>query len=323
MLNIVLGAFLEMSRPVRKSGVKKLNGCINNLRKRRKGSVTPGGESEAELDKRLRREIADKVKNHKPLTPAEQAKYAEDELVFDVCAQFERVELKAVEYGLSPTFYEFNELAIQFGYVIMFSAAWPAAAFLALLNNLAEIRLDSIKILKITRRVPATAHATGIGAWRQVLLFLLYLGLATNLLILAYTSDMFGRYYPSVTPLELFVIVVMLEHMLIGMKLLIDYVIPDVPASVRIEMAREEWLADRRIHAEYGRGSADITPSGRTSTVSEGGVRGWKPVSTRPSATAVLAPATAPAAHYVPLAPLAPAGSNAPLATQQEPYAAR
>lgn len=321
MVNIVLGAFLEISHPLRKAGVKKLLACINNLRKRKKGAVGPDSESAAERDKRLRREIAVKVKKHKPLTPAEQAAYAEDELVFDVCAQFERVELKSVAFGLSPTFYEFNELAIQFGYVIMFSAAWPAAAFLALLNNLVELRLDSIKILKITRRVPATDQVNGIGAWRQVLVFLLYLGLATNLLIMAYTSDMFGRYYSSVTTLELFVVVVVLEHALIGMKLLIDYIIPDVPASVRVEMAREEWLADRRIHAEYGRNSTASATDGRVSTASAGGGGGWKPVTTRPSATAVLAPAAAATAYYVQLAPAA--GPDAPLATQQAPYAPR
>ena len=74
-----------------------------------------------------------------------------------------------MEYGLTPTFYEFNELTIQFGYVVMFSAAWPAAAALALLNNLVEIRLDSVKILKLARRVPALNQASNIGAWRKVI----------------------------------------------------------------------------------------------------------------------------------------------------------
>jgi len=77
---------------------------------------------------------------------------------------------------------------------------------------------------------------------------LTYLGLATNLLIIVYTSDMFGRYYPDLSSLEVFVLVVVLEHVLIGSKLLIDYLVPDVPSSVRISLAREAWLADRRVH---------------------------------------------------------------------------
>lgn len=47
-----------------------------------------------------------------------------------------------------------------------------------------ELRLDSIQILKTTRRVPAVgAECKGIGAWRSVLVALSYLGLASNLFV--------------------------------------------------------------------------------------------------------------------------------------------
>ena len=67
---------------------------------------------------------------------------------------------------------------------------------------------------------------------------LTYLGLATNLFIIVYTSDMCGRYWPEFTTLEVFFVVVLLEHVLIALKLMIDYLVPDVPASVRISLAR-------------------------------------------------------------------------------------
>lgn len=325
IINFVMGTFVEISRPLLKIAVRKLASCINNLRKRKKSStsVTPGTETDPEREKRQRREINEKVRKRQPLTEAERAKYDEDELVYEVCAQLERPELKSVEKGLPPSFYEFNELAIQFGYIIMFSAAWPAAAAMALLNNLIEVRLDSVKVLKITRRVPASAQGKGIGAWRQVLGFLVYLGLATNLLIIAYTTDMFSRYYPEISALEVLVIVVVLEHALIVLKMTIDYIIPDVPASVRVEMAREEWLADRRIHAQLEHASLGYLAGSNTQAALGSSKGGWKPISTRPSATAVLAPAPAPSTNYVPLAPLAPVSPNAPHVTKQMPYARR
>ena len=65
--------------------------------------------------------------------------------------------------------------------------------------------------------------------------------------ILIYTSDWFERFYPSFTPLDKLLLVVVLEHALIGLKLLIDACVPDMPAGVRIALAREEWLADQRV----------------------------------------------------------------------------
>ncbi|EOD26874.1 hypothetical protein EMIHUDRAFT_254399 [Emiliania huxleyi CCMP1516] len=185
-----------------------------------RGGADGGATGGCDLSKRRRKER---------LTPAEERLYEQNELIVDIVAQYDLPELKAVEFGLSPTFYEFNELALQFGYIVLFSAALPAAAGLALLNNLLELRLDSVKVLKLTRRVPATSDSKGIGAWRSILLFLTY------------------RFYPSFTPLDKLLLVVVLEHALIGLKLLIDACVPDMPAGVRIALAREEWLADQRV----------------------------------------------------------------------------
>ena len=39
--------------------------------------------------------------------------------------EFERPKLKALTHGLNATFYEYNELVIQYGYIVMFSPALP------------------------------------------------------------------------------------------------------------------------------------------------------------------------------------------------------
>ncbi len=40
------------------------------------------------------------------------------------------------------------------------------------------------------------------------------------------------------------------EHALLGLKLLIDYVVPDVPSRIRVRLARDEHQAEQRVAAE-------------------------------------------------------------------------
>ena len=57
-------------------------------------------------------------------------------------------------------FAEYQEMVVQFGYVTLFAAAFPATAALALINNMIEIRSDAYKLLKATQR-PACMRAAG------------------------------------------------------------------------------------------------------------------------------------------------------------------
>lgn len=70
-------------------------------------------------------------------------------------------------------------LAIQYGYVIFFVAAFPLAPFFAFINNIAEIRIDAQKFLLHNRR-PIPKRISGIGAWNGILQAATYLGIVTN-----------------------------------------------------------------------------------------------------------------------------------------------
>uniref|UniRef100_A0A7S4EWD0 Anoctamin transmembrane domain-containing protein n=2 Tax=Chrysotila carterae TaxID=13221 RepID=A0A7S4EWD0_CHRCT len=187
-----------------------------------------------------------KVKKKQKLTPEEKKIYAEREFLYDVIAEYERPELKSVQQGLDATFYEYNELVIQFGYVIMFSTALPLAALIALVNNLYEVRSDAWKIFKFHRRIRPSGAVNGTGAWRRIIKFLSCVGLATNLLILAYTSDLFDALGLE-SELARFGAVVAAEHLLVAAVLFIDWVVPDMPEQVKRDLAREQWLAEKRV----------------------------------------------------------------------------
>uniref|UniRef100_A0AAQ5ZCS7 Anoctamin n=1 Tax=Amphiprion ocellaris TaxID=80972 RepID=A0AAQ5ZCS7_AMPOC len=107
------------------------------------------------------------------------------------------------DYQLQPSsklglFYEYLEMVIQFGFVTLFVASFPLAPVLALINNLAEIRIDAWKITTQFRRI-VPEKAQDIGAWQPILQGIAILAVATNAMIIAFTSDMIPRlvYYCS------------------------------------------------------------------------------------------------------------------------------
>ena len=58
-----------------------------------------------------------------------------------------QLETESEKPAYENTFDDYLEMFIQMGYVILFSAAYPLAAFWALLNNVLEIRVDGFKLV--------------------------------------------------------------------------------------------------------------------------------------------------------------------------------
>ena len=54
---------------------------------------------------------------------------------------------------------------IQFGYVTLFSSAFPVAAMCALVNNVIEIRSDAFKLVCTLQR-PFGQRVESIGTWQ-------------------------------------------------------------------------------------------------------------------------------------------------------------
>lgn len=86
----------------------------------------------------------------------------------------------------------FSLSVLQYGFVTLFVAAFPLAPFFALLNNIAEIRIDAFKMVAQARR-PLSERAQDIGAWFGVLRMLTYAAVVSNAFVIAYTSDYIPR----------------------------------------------------------------------------------------------------------------------------------
>ncbi|CAG9766699.1 unnamed protein product [Ceutorhynchus assimilis] len=216
---------------------------------------------------------------------------------------------------------EYMDMVIQYGFVNFFIMGFPLAPLFALLNNLAEIRVDASKVTKSYRR-PVPNRQTGLGAWFAILQATTYIGVVTNALVIAFTSNFMertiysylkgtpgllgadldetfsvfeleefailrsskasnstlcyypGQRYPPDHPLKYqrrkdfwqhlgikFAVVVIFEHLVIIIKGLVAYAIPDVPFSVKQQIAHQEKMTTRAknktISNKYMKGRPD------------------------------------------------------------------
>ncbi|XP_052132194.1 anoctamin-4, partial [Frankliniella occidentalis] len=94
--------------------------------------------------------------------------------------------------GRLALFYEYLEMVLQYGFVTLFVAAFPLAPVFALLNNIAEIRLDAYKMVTQARR-PLAERVEDIGAWFGILQTITYISVVSNAFVIAYTSDFIPR----------------------------------------------------------------------------------------------------------------------------------
>ncbi|XP_057653870.1 anoctamin-4 [Diorhabda carinulata] len=94
--------------------------------------------------------------------------------------------------GRLALFDEYLEMILQYGFVTLFVAAFPLAPLCALLNNIAEIRLDAYKMVTQARR-PLAERVEDIGAWYGILRAITYAAVVSNGFVIAYTSDFIPR----------------------------------------------------------------------------------------------------------------------------------
>ncbi|TIC12243.1 DUF590-domain-containing protein [Wallemia mellicola] len=97
-----------------------------------------------------------------------------------------RAEVSKEPYEL---FEDYAEMVTQFGYIALWSVAWPLGPLMGLINNFFEIRGDAFKLIKHhSKCIPRSTES--IGPWLDTLSFLSWLGamINTSLVILFNSS---------------------------------------------------------------------------------------------------------------------------------------
>jgi hypothetical protein len=102
-------------------------------------------------------------------------------------------------FELTTLFYEYLEIILQFGFVTFFCLSFPLAPLFALINNIFEIRIDALKVVREFRR-PVARHAMGIGTWNSILHIMAKVTVLSNAFLIAITSEYIPRqvYYWTV-----------------------------------------------------------------------------------------------------------------------------
>ncbi|TRY53871.1 hypothetical protein DNTS_002813 [Danionella cerebrum] len=156
-----------------------------------------------------------------------------------------------VEEGMDPSlifdiqddedgeFDYYQEMFIQFGYVVLFSSAFPLAAMCALINNIIEIRSDALKLCTGLQR-PFGQRVENIGQWQTAMEAMGLIAIIVNCYLIGQCGQL-QRLFPWLSPEMAIILVVVLEHFAILLKYVIHVAIPDVPNWVADEMAKLEY----------------------------------------------------------------------------------
>ncbi|XP_022647193.1 anoctamin-8-like isoform X2 [Varroa destructor] len=172
-----------------------------------------------------------------------------------------QAEMEAAMYRYEGTFEDYLGMFIQFGYVVLFSSAFPLAALCALVNNLVKIRSDAFKLCAIFQR-PFGEPAENIGSWQDAMEVMGMIAVLVNCALVGLNGPL-GRMWPHLDPLETLALVVLVEHLLLLLKSAIAFAIPDVPHWVQTEMAKVEFQRREaaRHHTQGTFSSAEVKPA--------------------------------------------------------------
>ncbi|XP_038633593.1 anoctamin-8 isoform X2 [Scyliorhinus canicula] len=148
-------------------------------------------------------------------------------------------EIESCMQKYEDTFQDYQEMFIQFGYVVLFSSAFPLAAMCALINNVIEIRSDAFKLCTGSQR-PFGQRVDSIGQWQNVMEAIGVLAIIVNCYLIGQCGQL-QRLFPSLSSEMAIILVVILEHFAFLLKYVLKIAIPDVPAWVAEEMAKLEY----------------------------------------------------------------------------------
>jgi len=150
-----------------------------------------------------------------------------------------QVEVEGSTPQYEGTFDDYLEMFIQFGYVTLFSSAYPLAGLCALLNNMIEIRSDAFKLCFIHQR-PFPERVQNIGCWQTAMEIMGIIGVIVNCALIGLSGPV-HRMFPDMTSTQTIILIIVLEHIMLLLKFLISAAIPDMPHHVEQELARIEY----------------------------------------------------------------------------------
>jgi len=144
------------------------------------------------------------------------------------------------------TLEDMAEIIIQYGYVTLFVMCLPLIPMLALINNILEIKVDGVKLVRNSRR-PLPFGSDGLGSWVLVLEFFSVISVLTNAAVYTFRTDLVKE-LPGIGDHDLankknivFFSVCTVLFIFMGV---FKWLIRDVPLAVTKHLQRQEFIED-------------------------------------------------------------------------------
>ncbi|KAG8437235.1 hypothetical protein GDO86_008079 [Hymenochirus boettgeri] len=142
-------------------------------------------------------------------------------------------------------FDDYMEILVQFGYVSLFSSVYPLTAALLILNNITEIRTDAFKLCQIFQK-PFSYPAATIGIWQIAFESIGFLSVITNCFLVSISPEIQAlcRKY-ELRPEQTLLCMLVAEHLLIILKLILAFAIPDEPEWLQLKIMQMEYRSQQ------------------------------------------------------------------------------
>ena len=132
----------------------------------------------------------------------------------------------------------YNELIVEFGWIVLFPPACPVAALIAILSNMLQYKTekDAIKMF-IKRGKPL--GCMDIGKWLDYFELISTFGIVNSALLVIFTSEKLVKFSPDGDwPwTRLIIAVFIVENILLAFRFIIAALIPDFP----------EWIENEQV----------------------------------------------------------------------------
>ena len=141
----------------------------------------------------------------------------------------------------------YMNIARQFGYMILFVVAFPAAPFLCYLSNYAQLRMDAHKFLNTYQRIMPSG-AQDIGSWQTVFTMITGAAIITNAAIAVFVMDTFDgvKSYLGLSYFRVWMFI-LFQYFLFGIMAFFSLNVADVPVDVTTQLGRAAFINEKVI----------------------------------------------------------------------------
>ncbi|CAG8592715.1 9566_t:CDS:10 [Ambispora leptoticha] len=227
---LVLPLFKKKFDPIMNSWKKKFNSFINYWKKKK--------SSQNELNEETKKVQNEEIEVVEVSSSKDEPNESYPWILDDQLLPTDKDDLRE----------DYEQMAIQFGFIALFAAAFPLAPLCAWFHNIIEIHMDGYKYLKLKRRT-ISSLAQSIGMWDNIIYMISIFSVLTNASILAFHSNymqsVFKKYAGNDDSFLLIIrlgFILIFENIVFLVKFLLSYLISDAPTAVKLARKRREYL---------------------------------------------------------------------------------